>query len=105
LEFGISLHEKDRAVLEEIQKYFSAGNFSKHPTLKILNYRLSFKDLEKIIKHFDRYPLITQKLADFELFKLAYKLILNKEHLKLALRWAHFVSPSWAAALMGYKKL
>jgi hypothetical protein len=26
---------------------------------------------------------MTKKLADFELFRLAYKLVLNKEHLKL----------------------
>lgn len=83
LEFGISLHEKDRALLEDIQKYFSTGDIFIHPTQKIINYRVLFKDLEKIIKHFDQYPLITQKLADFELFKLAYKLVLNKEHLKL----------------------
>jgi hypothetical protein len=83
LEFGISLHKKDRALLEDIQKYFSTGNIFIHPTQKIINYRVLFKDLEKIIKHFDQYPLITQKLADFELFKLAYKLVLNNEHLKL----------------------
>uniref|UniRef100_UPI0030DF1BFC hypothetical protein n=1 Tax=Dematophora necatrix TaxID=2751867 RepID=UPI0030DF1BFC len=83
LEFGISLHEKDRALLEDIQKYFSTGNIFIHPTQKIINYRVLFKDLEKIIKHLDKYPLITKKLADFELFKLAYKLVLNKEHLKL----------------------
>jgi hypothetical protein len=77
------LHEKDKALLEDIQKYFSTGNIFIHPTQKIINYRVLFKDLEKIIKHFDQYPLITQKLADFELFKLAYKLVLNKEPLKL----------------------
>ena len=83
LEFGISLHEKDRALLEDIQKYFSAGDIFIHPTQKIIKYRVLFKDLEKIIKHFDQYPLMTKKLADFELFRLAYKLVLNKEHLKL----------------------
>jgi hypothetical protein len=33
-----------------------------------------------IIAHFDKYPPISQKRADFELFKLAVNIILNKEH-------------------------
>ena len=41
----------------------------------------SLKDLIKIIDHFDKHPLITQKLADYLLFKQAYELILKKEHL------------------------
>jgi hypothetical protein len=34
-----------------------------------------------IIDHFDKYPLITKKLADYNLFKSAYSIIINKEHL------------------------
>lgn len=41
----------------------------------------SIKDLKMIIKHFDSYPLITNKQADFLLFKQAVNLIENKEHL------------------------
>ena len=33
-----------------------------------------------ILPHFDKYPLITQKRADYLLFKEAIKLIQNKEH-------------------------
>jgi hypothetical protein len=33
-----------------------------------------------IIAHFDKYPLISQKWADFELFKLAVNIMLNEEH-------------------------
>jgi len=43
----------------------------------------SIKDLEVVIKHFDAYPLITQKLADYLLFKQVYTIICNKEHLTL----------------------
>lgn len=83
LEFGVTLHRKDIVLLEQIQSCFSAGSISLHPTLKILHYRILTKDLEKILDHLDQYPLITQKLADFELFKQAYKLVLDKQHLKL----------------------
>jgi len=41
----------------------------------------SIKDLPVIINHFDKYPLITQKRGDFELFKQAVELIQVKEHL------------------------
>jgi hypothetical protein len=52
---------------------------------KSVQYRVgSLKDLnEKIIPHFDKYPLLTQKKADFILFKKIISLINNKEHLTL----------------------
>jgi len=39
------------------------------------------KDLAVVISHFEKYPLITQKRANYELLKKAYDLIMNKEHL------------------------
>lgn len=39
------------------------------------------KELRVIIEHFDKYPLITQKRADYELFKQAVELMSQKEHL------------------------
>ena len=52
---------------------------------KSVQYRVgSLKDLnDKIIPHFDKYPLITQKKADFILFKKIINLMNNKEHLTL----------------------
>jgi hypothetical protein len=41
----------------------------------------SIKELRVIIDHFDRYPLISVKLADYLLFKQCYNLIILKEHL------------------------
>lgn len=38
---------------------------------------------EIIIPHFDKYPLVTQKLADYILFKEIVSLMINKEHLTL----------------------
>jgi hypothetical protein len=43
----------------------------------------TIKDLTVIINHFDRYPLLSQKLADYELFKKAFYIIQNKEHLTM----------------------
>jgi hypothetical protein len=46
-----------------------------------IQYRVSGKDLEKVLDHFEKYPLITQKRADYELFKQAIRLMEEKEHL------------------------
>lgn len=84
-EFLISLHEGDKVILETIQKYLGVGNIFKHHSNKILHYRIaSVKDLAKIIAHLDQYPLITQKFADYTLFKEAYNLVVNKQHLTLS---------------------
>jgi hypothetical protein len=37
--------------------------------------------MTKIIPHFDEYPLITQKRADYILFKQIANIIIKKEHL------------------------
>ena len=38
-------------------------------------------EIEKLIDYFDRYPLISQKYADFLIFKIVFNLIKNKKHL------------------------
>ena len=43
----------------------------------------SVNDLLKVFNHFDQFPLLTQKQADYELFKQAFNIILNKEHLTM----------------------
>jgi len=48
----------------------------------IVNYSIdSIEDLNKLIIHLEKYPLLTQKAADFLLFKQAVKLVNNKAHL------------------------
>ncbi len=47
-------------------------------------YVNSLKDLTNvIIPHFEKYPLLTQKRADFLLFKSVVELMNDKEHLKI----------------------
>ncbi len=48
----------------------------------IVNYSIdSFKDLNKLIYHLEKYPLLTQKAADLLLFKKAVELVNSKTHL------------------------
>jgi len=51
----------------------------------MVQYRVaSLQDLTNVrIPHFDKYPLITQKKADFELFKFVIDLMNCKEHLTI----------------------
>ena len=83
LAFSITLHKKDKALLEEIKIYFGEiGSFNtKHgpDTIKYLVY--SIEDLAVVIHHFDKYPMITEKWADYLLFKMIFNLINKKEHL------------------------
>jgi len=79
--FQIALHEKDRALLELIRSSFGVGKIFKHGKNSI-QYRVSLiKELEVIINQLDKYLLITQKRADYLLFKQVLELIKNKEHL------------------------
>src|ERR1700712_3296732 len=80
--FQIGLHKKDINLLTKIQYYFKGvGNIA--PQGKdLVQFRVtSIKDLTIIVEHFNNYPLLTQKRADFELFKKVLTIINNKEHL------------------------
>ena len=41
----------------------------------------SFKELQVILEHFDRYPLVTAKVSDYLIFKECLNLINHGEHL------------------------
>ena len=82
--FKKTLHQKDKALLEQIKTYFCIGSISKQGAQTIQYSVQSVKDLVVIIDHFDKYPLITQKRADYELFKQVFYLIFRKEHLTLS---------------------
>lgn len=80
---SISLHEKDIAILKQIKNYFEGvGSITKEGK-NVVQYRVaSLPDLTNIvIPHFDKYPLITKKKADFILFKQIIELKNRKEHL------------------------
>ncbi len=84
--FSIQLHIKDYSLLKQIQDYFQVG------TLQIKNNKIgnrtviysiqSLKDItDKVIPHFDTYPLITKKQADYLLFKKVIHLMVTGKHL------------------------
>lgn len=79
--FSITLRKKDRALLELVQSYFEIGKIYNNGLTKIEYKVTSMKGLELLIRHFDRYPLITHKLADFLLWRKVISMMHLKEHL------------------------
>ena len=79
--FKITLHNKDRKILEALQRTWGVGKIYKHGTDSIAYRVSSLKNLKVIINHFEKYPLKTQKLADYLLFKQSVALIEKKQHL------------------------
>lgn len=79
--FCIGLHKKDLQLLEAIQSSLGVGKIHKHGK-DTLQFRVdSIKELEVIIDHFSVYPLKSEKLADFLLFRECFNIIKRKEHL------------------------
>ena len=82
LVFSIHLHSKDIDILYLIQKFFGVGNITLHGNSAM--YQVTkLGDLVIIIDQFNLYPLLTQKYADFLLFKKAFDIIKDKKHLQI----------------------
>src|SRR5260221_9118701 len=81
--FEIGLHQKDLALLEQIQKFFGVGKVYMKSKGSVHYLVTSIKDLQVIREHFDKYPLLTKKRADFELWAQILHLTKNKEHLNM----------------------
>ena len=81
LYFQIGLHRKDEAILELIKTSLGVGRIYRSRSNSSELQVSYLNSMRLIIEHFDNYPLISKKGADYLLFKKAYQLILNKEHL------------------------
>ncbi len=81
--FQLGLHSKDYDVLSQLQQYLGGiGAIYLKGKRVVANYSVySINDLNKLILHLDKYPLLTQKAADFLLFKQVVELMNNKVHL------------------------
>jgi hypothetical protein len=66
-------------LLSIIQSYFGAGKRKKHGKNSICLRIRSLENLKTVIYHFDKYDLISNKRADYELFKQVLDLIKNKK--------------------------
>ena len=79
--FQIHLHSRDLAILERIKSYFGVGQIYVEKNGSIQYKVSSIKDIRVIIDHFERYPLVTSKWADYVLFRQGVELMERKAHL------------------------
>lgn len=80
LTFSLNLNLIDLPLIEELQKFFGVGYITISGNSVL--YRVSsIADLEIIIAHFDKYPLLTNKYLDYNLFRKAFELIKAGQHL------------------------
>jgi hypothetical protein len=82
--FIINLPIKDRDILEQINNTLETGTLYSSQNLPIITNRVKgIKDLQKIINHFDKYPLVSSKISNYLLFKQAFEIVKSGEHLTL----------------------
>jgi hypothetical protein len=79
--FSITLHKKDIVILECIKETLGVGKIEIKEWSKVAYRVESIKELEVIINHFDKYPLVTTKWSNFIIFKQCFEMIKNGEHL------------------------
>jgi len=81
--FSISQHKRNRGILFKIKEYFGCGWI--RPNIKDKTYKYevrSLKELEtKIIPHFKKYPLQTDKKNDFYIFTSVIQIMKEEKHL------------------------
>ena len=81
--FSVSQNEDRRQVLDLIQKYFRCGFIRRDWSDKTVKFEVrDHKDLMgKIIPHFEKFPLISDKHNDFILFKKICEIVESRNHL------------------------
>ena len=85
LKFQLGLHTKDLNLLYLLQQSLGGiGSIHLPKNRDIVNYSIdSIEGLNNLIFYLEKYPLLTQKAADFLLFKNAVKLVNNKDHVTI----------------------
>jgi hypothetical protein len=87
LVFKLKLHSRDIELLKGIRNTLGQiGNITIRKDSYVEFIVSSKKDIEILIKHFESYPLLTQKWSDYQLFKQTFILLAsrqNKQHLKM----------------------
>ncbi len=84
--FSVSQNEDRRQVLDIMQTYFGCGFIRRDYSDRTVKFEIrDHKDvMEKVIPHFERFPLLSAKEKDFGLFKKICIMIDRKHHLDKA---------------------
>ncbi len=81
--FTINLHSRDIELLRLIQVYFGGVGIISKEINNCCDYTIGSLDqiITKVIPHFDKYPLKSNKYSDYLLFKEVVMLMQKGEHL------------------------
>ena len=80
--FQVKLHRKDVKLLESLQSYFGVGKIVKSGEYASAFVVRSLKDItDKVLPHFDNYPLKTKKRADYLIWREIVMIMNNGDHL------------------------
>ena len=79
--FQICLHVKDKGLIVEIQNYLGVGHVTRLGPKAVKLRVQSLNEIETVIIHFKKYPLITKKCSDLKLFIMVHEIMRRKEHL------------------------
>jgi len=82
--FSVSQNEDRRQVLDIIREYFGCGYIRRDYADKTVKFEIRdhFDLTNRVISHFDKFPLLSKKQKDLELFKKVCEIINQKNHLK-----------------------
>lgn len=70
--------------MEGIRSYFGSAEILTTPEKDSVQFRVnSLQGLIKVVEHFNKYPLITKKAADYKLFETVVLMMVRKEHLTI----------------------
>lgn len=81
--FSVSQNEERAQVLKLIQEYFNCGSIRRDYGDKTLKFETrNLQNLvTKVIPHFCKFPLLSDKQKDFEIFSKVCNLVAQKKHL------------------------
>lgn len=81
--FILTQHEDSLELLKEIKDYFGCGYLTYNKNRQEYNYIINSlpKIKEKVIPHFDKYPIRSAKLISYKKLKEVVLMMENKEHL------------------------
>ena len=83
--FAITVHKKDRGILEKIQSSLGCKSHIVTAGSDYVSFQIvGVKNLQVLIAHLDKFSLITKKFIDYTIFKSIVELISKKEHLNEA---------------------
>jgi len=77
----IAVHVKDKHLIEAIKKSFGVGHVTRQGPSRVQLRVETLTELETVINHFEKYPLITKKRADYIFLKMVIKKMKRKGHL------------------------